>query len=313
MNLLKLFLLLLTFGFFSASLANTPNPQARRLPPAIGGGQTGFMNVQRLPTSIYINGQWVLPRGGTVEKLMAMGYLPSPSNPTAFVGNPTDKRYKVPRNYYHMPSLVTAPSGIMLNVGQSPRQPAFHDPFAGVADPLKRKYTPIPGAGANPGGVNPNAGVGEPLLLPPDLDNSPFAPGIGAPGQVAPGLNQPQPIAPQAAPNPQAAQPQIIQRDPFEAVPQGNPLAPTNPQGAPQPRVDPNDPFINNPSTPENKIDPKNPNSFPGDQDRLRRLFLERQQERLRQQRDIRELQNPAPASLNGQPAQGVAPKAGFA
>lgn len=289
-----------TSGF--ALLANTPNPQSPGLPPAIGGGQTGFMNVQRLPTSIHVNGQWVLPRGGTVEKLMAMGYVPSPTNPNTFVANPKDKRYKPNRNFYFMPALVTAPSGVMLNIGQSPRQPSFQDPFAGVADPMKRKYTPIPGAGANPGGINPNVAPGGPLLLPPDLDNSPFAPGIGAPGQRAPGLNQP--VAPQV--------PQAVPGNPFQ------PIAPAAPApAAPQittPAADPNDPFINKPTTlPRGKINPSDPTTFPGDQDRLRRLFLERQQQRLRQKRDIRDLQRPAPASQNSFPAKGIGAGPGLA
>ena len=297
-------------SFLAASLsgvavfANSPNPQIPRLPAAIGGGQTGFMDVQRLPTSKRINGQWVLPRGGTVEKLMAMGYVPSPTSPNVFVPNLKDKRYKPHRNYYYMPALVTGPSASsILNVGQSPRQPTFQDPFAGVANPLIRKYTPIPGAGANPGGVNPNVAPGGPLLLPPGppaLDNSPFAPGIGAPGQVAPGLGQPAvPQAPLVAPRGIPPQPAV-------------PVVPAAPQATP-PAVDPNDPFLNQPPNPRGTINPTDPNTFPGDQDRLRRLFLDRQQQRLRQERDIRELKRPAPASRATPPAKGVGVGSGLA
>ena len=269
--------------------ANRSSKQTPRLPPAIGGGQTGFMDVGRLPTAIQINGRFVLPRGGTIEKLLAQGYVPSPTNPNVFVPNLNDKRYKPHRRFYYMAPLVTGASGDFLPIGMTPRQPSFRDPFAGIANPLIPKYTPIPGAGVNPGAVNPNAVPGGPFLLPPGapgLENSPFAPGIGAPGQVAPGL------APQ--------------------------VAPQAPVQQPAPATDPNDPFANEPADPTGKkIDPLSPNLIPADQDRLRRQFLDRQQQRLEKERQIRELQRPvpapAPAPGAARPARGIGAGPGLA
>jgi len=246
------------------------------------------MDVGRLPTAIQINGRAVLPRGGTIEKLLAQGYVPSPTNPNVFVPNLNDKRYKPHRRFYYMAPLVTGASGDLLPIGMTRRQPSFRDPFAGIANPLIPKYTPIPGAGVNPGAVNPNAVPGGPFLLPPGapgLENSPFAPGIGAPGQVAPGL------APQVAPQVPGQQP------------------------AP---ADPNDPFANEPADPTGKkINPLSPNLVPADQDRLRRQFLDRQQQRLEKDRQIRELQRPvpapAPAPGAAQPARGIRAGPGLA
>ena len=282
--------LLFAFALYALSCAvlvaaNRSSKQTPRLPPAIGGGQTGYMDVGRLPTAIQINGRAVLPRGGTIEKLLAQGYVPSPTNPNVFVPNLNDKRYKPHRRFYYMAPLVTGASGDLLPIGMTRRQPSFRDPFAGIANPLIPKYTPIPGAGVNPGAVNPNAVPGGPFLLPPGapgLENSPFAPGIGAPGQVAPGL------APQVAP-----------------------------QVLPAP-ADPNDPFANEPADPTGKkINPLSPNLVPADQDRLRRQFLDRQQQRLEKDRQIRELQRPvpapAPAPGAAQPARGIRAGPGLA
>mgnify|MGYP006915944048 CR=1 FL=1 len=247
------------------------------------------MDVGRLPTAIQINGRFVLPRGGTIEKLLAQGYVPSPTNPNVFVPNLNDKRYKPHRRFYYMAPLVTGASGDFLPIGMTPRQPSFRDPFAGIANPLIPKYTPIPGAGVNPGAVNPNAVPGGPFLLPPGapgLENSPFAPGIGAPGQVAPGL------APQ--------------------------VAPQAPGQQPAPATDPNDPFANEPADPTGKkINPLSPNLVPADQDRLRRQFLDRQQQRLEKERQIRELQRPVPAPAPApgatQPTRGIGAGPGLA
>jgi hypothetical protein len=294
---------LFAFALYAVSCAtllaaNRSSKQTPRLPPAIGGGQTGYVDVSRLPTAIQINGRAVLPRGGTIEKLLAQGYVPSPTNPSVFVPNLNDKRYKPHRNFYYMAPLVTGASGDLLPVGTTMRQPSFRDPFAGVANPLIPKYTPIPGAGINPGAPNPNAVPGGPLLLPPGLDNSPFAPGIGAPGQVAPGL------VPQVTPQIPGQQP----------APQ-NPLAP---QPLPAPATDPNDPFANEPAGPTGKkINPLAPNIAPADQDRLRRQFLDRQQQRLEQERQIQELQRPAPtpapAPGAASPTQGIGAGPGLA
>ncbi len=285
--------LLFAFALYAISCtilvaANRSSKQTPRLPPAIGGGQTGYMDVGRLPTAIQINGRAVLPRGGTIEKLLAQGYVPSPTNPNVFVPNLNDKRYKPHRRFYYMAPLVTGASGDLLPIGMTRRQPSFRDPFAGIANPLIPKYTPIPGAGVNPGAVNPNAVPGGPFLFPPGapgLENSPFAPGIGAPGQVAPGL------APQ--------------------------VAPQAPGQQPAPATDPNDPFANEPADPTGKkINPLSPDLVPADQDRLRREFLDRQQQRLEQERQIRELQRPvpaAPAPGAAQPARGIGAGPGLA
>ena len=155
-----------------------------------------------------------------------------------------------------------------------------------MAKPLTPRFSPLPGAGVNPDAVNPNAVPGGPFLLPPvapGLENSPFAPGIGAPGQVAPGL------APQVAP-----------------------------KAVPAPAADPNDPFANEPVEPTGKkINPISPNIAPADQDLLRRQFLERQQQRLEKERQIRELQRPVPAPSPApeaaQPIRGIGVGPGLA
>ena len=301
---------LFAFALYATSCAilvaaNRSSKQTPRLPPAIGGGQTGYMDVSGWPTAIQINGRSVLPRGGTIAKLLAQGYVPSPTNPSIFVPNPPDKRYKPHRKFYYMPPLVTGASGKLLP-GMTPRQPFFRDPFEGIANPLIPKFTPTLGKGVNPGAVNPgavnpNAVPGGPFLLPPapGLENSPFAPGIGAPGQVAPGL------VPQVAPRVPGQQP----------APGANPLAP---QSLPAPAADPNDPFANEPGNPTGKkINPLSPDLVPADQDRLRRQFLDRQQQRLEQERQIRELQRPvpapAPAPGAAQPARGIGAGPGLA
>ena len=132
--------LLFAFALYAISCtilvaANRSSKQTPRLPPAIGGGQTGYMDVSRLPTAIQINGRAVLPRGGTIEKLLAQGYVPSPTNPSVFVPNLNDKRYKPHRKFYYMAPLVTGASGDLLPIGMTPRQPSFRDPFAGIANP----------------------------------------------------------------------------------------------------------------------------------------------------------------------------------
>ena len=286
--------LLFAFALYAISCtvlvaANRSSKQTPRLPPAIGGGQTGYMDVSRLPTAIQINGRFVLPRGGIIEKLLAEGWVPSPTNPNVFVPNLNDKRYKPHRKFIYRAPLVTGASGDLLPIGMTPRQPSFRDPFAGIANPLIPKYTPVPGAGVNPGAVNPNAVPGGPFLLPPGapgLENSPFAPGIGAPGQVAPGLA-----------------PQVV---------------PQAPGQQPAPAADPNDPFANEPADPTGKkINPLSPDLTPADQDRLRRQFLDRQQQRLEKERQIRELQRPvpapAPAPGAAQPARGIGAGPGLA
>ena len=51
-----------------------------KLRPAWGGEQTGWFDAEGLPTSIKINDEWVLPRGGTMEWLMTKGYVPDAEN-----------------------------------------------------------------------------------------------------------------------------------------------------------------------------------------------------------------------------------------
>ena len=133
--------LLFAFALYAISCtvlvaANRSIKQTPRLPPAIGGGQTGYMDVSRLPTAIQINGRAVLPRGGTIEKLLAQGYVPSPTNPNVFVPNLNDKRYKPHRKFIYRAPLVTGASGDLLPIGMTPRQPSFRDPFAGICQSL---------------------------------------------------------------------------------------------------------------------------------------------------------------------------------
>jgi hypothetical protein len=148
-----------------------------RLKPAIGGGQSGWLDAKDLPTAIKINNQWVLPRGGTMEWLMKKGYVTDPKNNHVMRPNPFDKRYKEPRQLI-LPPLATRPVDFIYT-GTSPRFKKSNDPFEGLADPMKRKYSPIPGAGANPGLPGNKNELG-PVLNPdpelPTLKNSPFAP-----------------------------------------------------------------------------------------------------------------------------------------
>lgn len=197
-----LFQLLFLTGIF----ANEKSKIKFTLPDAIGGEKNGWFDAKNLPTSIKINDEWVLPRGGTMEWLMTKGYVPHPKKKNIMVPNPFDKRYKVPRTIIQ-PSLATNP----LEHFYVPKQVKSNDPFAGLADPMKRKYSPIPGVGANPGN-NKEAPLG-PVLEPdlPELKNSPF----DAPEKNFPNL----PIAPN------------VKKDPFNQNPNK--------------RLPPNDPFAN--------------------------------------------------------------------
>ncbi len=161
------------FCFFLCSLlfAKKNSKDEFKLPPAIGGGQTGWLNVERLPTSIKINDEWVLPRGGTMEWLMSKGYVPDSENSNTMKPNPFDKRYKAPRNR-QMPSLATTP----LEYIYVPKPKKTNDPFAGLAEPLKRQFSPLPEVGIKDDLNNPNDQGGPLLNLDlPDLKNSPFA------------------------------------------------------------------------------------------------------------------------------------------
>ena len=111
------------------------------LRPALGGGQSGWFDAQGLPTSIKINDEWVLPRGGTMEWLMSKGYVPDSKDTNIMKPNPFDKRYKKPGPKY-LPSLATTP----LDYIYVPKPKKSNDPFAGLAEPMKRKFSKIEGA-----------------------------------------------------------------------------------------------------------------------------------------------------------------------
>jgi len=160
---------LLPFLAFADVTPQKKNTKEFTLPDAIGGGKNGWFDARNLPTSIKINDEWVLPRGGTMEWLMTKGYVPHPNKKNVMIGNPFDKRYKEPRTIIQ-PSLATNP----LEYIYIPKVPKSNDPFAGLADPMKRKFSPIPGVGSNPG--NNIKGPLGPVLEPglPELKNSPF-------------------------------------------------------------------------------------------------------------------------------------------
>ena len=219
-----------------------------RLRPAIGGGQTGWFDAKGLPTAFKVNDRWVLPRGGTMEWLMKKGYVTDAQNSTVMRPNPFDKRYKEPRQVI-LPSLATRPVDFIYT-GTSPRFKKSNDPFEGLADPMKRKYSPIPGAGATPGLLGDNTQLG-PVLDPepnlPTLKNSPFAPPSNPLRKNEPG-NIPNPAS------------NLPNQDPF-ADKLDNPLnsAPTTPRQDNKPSVLPgnrieiqNLPEKSNPFLPEN-------------------------------------------------------------
>ena len=141
-----------------------------QLRPAKGGGQNGLLDAEGMPTAIKINGEWVLPRKGAVEWLMSKGYVPHPKHKNIMIPNLSDKRYKKPGPKY-MPSLANTP----IDYIYIPKAKRSNDPFAGLADPMKKKYSPIPGVGAKPGLLKENPPPG-PILEPnlPELKDSPF-------------------------------------------------------------------------------------------------------------------------------------------
>jgi hypothetical protein len=141
-----------------------------KLRPSLSGDQQGWFDAEGLPTSIKINEQWVLPRGGTMEWLMSKGYVPDDEKSNIMKPNPFDNRYRKPRRKI-VPSLAKTPVDYIAQ----PRVQKINDPFAGLSDPLKRKYTPLPGVGANKGKDALNAPLG-PVLEEglPTLKDSPF-------------------------------------------------------------------------------------------------------------------------------------------
>jgi len=203
----KIFFLIALFQFLGLTgfTANKKDKENFTLPDAIGGGKNGWFDAKNLPTSIKINDEWVLPRGGTMEWLMTKGYVPHPNKKNIMIPNPFDKRYKEPRTVIQ-PSLATNP----LEYIYSPKPVKSNDPFAGLADPMKRKYSPIPGVGANPGN-NKGAPLG-PVLNPglPELKDSPF----DAPKRNFPNF----PIAP----NPQVGP---FNQNPDNRLPPNDPFA----------------------------------------------------------------------------------------
>ena len=159
--------------FFGLIILNAQEQNLKKefkLRPSLSGEQQGWFDAEGLPTSIKINERWVLPRGGTMEWLMSKGYVPDDEKSNIMKPNPFDKRYKIPRRKI-APSLANPPVDYIAQ----PRVKKINDPFAGLSDPLKRKYTPLPGVGANEGKGALNAPLG-PVLEEglPTLKDSPF-------------------------------------------------------------------------------------------------------------------------------------------
>ena len=208
---------LVFFLFFLSFLGAKKDPKKDfKLPPAIGGGQTGWLDVERLPTSIKINDEWVLPRGGTMEWLMSKGYVPDSDNANVMKPNPFDKRYKEPRHRY-LPPLATTP----IDYIYVPKPKRSNDPFAGIADPIEKSFSPLPDIGIDDAVNAPKNQVG-PLLNPdlPDLKNSPFA----EPEQLPVAKN------PKVDPFKNETKPKLPANDPFadEVLNQNNPKTKPN-------------------------------------------------------------------------------------
>ena len=87
-------LYLLLFAISLPLLGNKKEKKAFKLRPSISGDQTGWFDAEGLPTSIKINNEWVLPRGGTMEWLMTKGYVPDSEDKNIMRPNPFDSRYK---------------------------------------------------------------------------------------------------------------------------------------------------------------------------------------------------------------------------
>lgn len=172
---------IITIIFIMASSAlvaqKNENADNFSLRPSTSGGQTGYFNAKGLPTALKINGEWVLPRGGTMEWLMTKGYVPDKERANIMVPNPHDKRYKKTRPI-HLPPLATTPVDF-ISSGISPRWKKNNDPFAGLADPMKRKFSPQSGAGSSvgiPAGKNALGPILDDGNGLPTLQNTPFAP-----------------------------------------------------------------------------------------------------------------------------------------
>jgi len=165
-------ILLLVLSLVEAKKKDKDNFDLR---PAIGGEQSGWFDAEGLPTAIKINNEWVLPRSGTMEWLMSKGYVPDSKDKGIMKPNPFDKRYKKPGPRY-LPSLATTP----LDYIYVPKPKKSNDPFAGLAEPMKRKFSKVQANEVN-NNVDINNQPPGPVLEPdlPDLKDSPFAePGL---------------------------------------------------------------------------------------------------------------------------------------
>ena len=159
-------LLLLYATLFSQKMTTKKDFNLR---PSKQGGQVGSFDAEGLPTSIKINNQWVLPRGGTMEWLMTKGYVPDIDDNNVMKPNPFDKRYRPPRR-------LLAPALGLTPVDYVAQPKTFFDPFQGIIDFEKENFSPRLGevgkVGNNLGGVNPGPEL-DPVL--PALNNTPFA------------------------------------------------------------------------------------------------------------------------------------------
>jgi hypothetical protein len=160
--------LLLLALVVQASAQEKKSDRNFQLRPAKGGGQTGLLDAEGMPTAIKINDEWVYPRKGAVEWLMSKGYVPHPEHKNIMIPNLSDKRYKKPGPKY-MPSLATTP----IDYIYIPKAKRSNVPFPELADPTKKKYSPTPGFGANLGLLQENPPLG-PVLEPNPPDLGPF-------------------------------------------------------------------------------------------------------------------------------------------
>ena len=133
MSFKSVILYLLLFAISLPLLGNKKEKKPFKLRPSISGDQTGWFDAEGLPTSIKINDEWVLPRGGTMEWLMTKGYVPDSEDKNIMRPNPFDSRYKKAGPKY-LPSLATSP----LEYIYVPRAKKSNDPFAGLAEPMKK-------------------------------------------------------------------------------------------------------------------------------------------------------------------------------
>lgn len=202
---------MLCFFYLFADAKQTKKNDDFRFRPAIGGQQNGWFDAKGLPTAIKINDRWVLQRGGTMEWLIARGYVPDAEREGVMIPNPFDNRYTPPRIRRGV-SLVTTASDF-FSTGISPRVKT-NDPFDGLLLPFTR-----PGSGPSPVPPGQKVELG-PVLDPeeklPTLEgDNPFAPDAPEP---APNINRPKPV------------PDLPEQDPFVDE-LDNPINPPRPPG----------------------------------------------------------------------------------